>query len=574
MFSTMVISVLRKTGLLLLLASIQMQVRAQTVQAFNYKVEKHGIFREAAVASAHPLASKVGRMILAKGGNAVDAAIAMQWALAVVYPQAGNIGGGGFMVAHLNDGRNLAIDYREMAPAAAYRDMYLDEDGSVNSRKSIDGHLAVGVPGTVAGLFASHRYAKLPMATLIAPAIELAKLGFAVTAAEARGLNALQSRFKQFNTSGNAFIRDVPWQEGDTLVQTDLANTLMRISVAGEKGFYEGETAQLIVAEMQRGHGIITLDDLKNYKAKYRDAIIFPYKGYKVITMPLPSSGGIILQQMMGMVEPYSIGKFKHNSAEAVQLMTEIERRAYADRAAFLGDEDFVNVPVAAITNPGYLTRRMQGYQPGIAGNSEQIQAGQIPDPSEQTTHLNVLDAAGNAVSVTTTLNGSYGSKVVVSRAGFFLNNEMDDFSAKPGVANMYGLVGNEANAIAPGKRMLSSMTPTIVLKENQPYIVTGTPGGSTIITSVFQTLLNVIDFKLDAMETVNAPKFHHQWLPDVIDVEADFPEPVIEALEKMGYKVHKRGAIGRTELIIKHGGNGQIEAVGDKRGDDSVAGI
>lgn len=539
---------------------------------YRYTVEKKITVAHGAVVSAHPLASQAGVAILQQGGNAVDAAIATQLALAVVYPGAGNLGGGGFLLGHLSNGRNIAIDYREMAPSAAHRDMYIDATGKANTTLSQDGHLAAGVPGTVAGLFASLRYARLPIGKLIDPAIALAEKGFAITEAEARNLNSHAAAFRKLNTRPTALVRDRPWQAGDTLLQPELAKTLQRIKAKGQAGFYEGETARLIAEEMQRGKGIMKAADLKAYRAKERTPIVFNYKDYTVITMPLPSSGGIALQQMMGMVEKYPLAQWGFHSPAAIQLMVEVERRAYADRAQYLGDADFVKVPVKQLTAKNYLQQRMQNYDPHRAGSSTAVKAGALPPESEETTHLSVMDSEGNAVAVTTTLNGSYGSKVVVGGAGFLLNNEMDDFSVKPGVPNMYGLVGTEANAIAPGKRMLSSMTPTIVLNGNKPYLVTGTPGGATIITSVFQTLMNILEFKLPVQEAVNAPKFHHQWLPDQIDVERSFPADVISKLETMGYKVVPRGTIGRTE-VIQVAARDSLEAVGDIRGDDSAAG-
>lgn len=539
---------------------------------YRYTVEKKITVAHGAVVSAHPLASQAGVAILQQGGNAVDAAIATQLALAVVYPGAGNLGGGGFLLGHLSNGRNIAIDYRETAPSAAHRDMYIDATGNANTTLSQDGHLAAGVPGTVAGLFASLRYARLPIGKLIDPAIALAEKGFAITEAEARNLNSHAAAFRKLNTRPTALVRDRPWQAGDTLLQPELAKTLQRIKAKGQAGFYEGETARLIAEEMQRGKGIMKAADLKAYRAKERTPIVFNYKDYTVITMPLPSSGGIALQQMMGMVEKYPLAQWGFHSPAAIQLMVEVERRAYADRAQYLGDADFVKVPVKQLTAKNYLQQRMQNYDPHRAGSSTAVKAGALPPESEETTHLSVMDSEGNAVAVTTTLNGSYGSKVVVGGAGFLLNNEMDDFSVKPGVPNMYGLVGTEANAIAPGKRMLSSMTPTIVLNGNKPYLVTGTPGGATIITSVFQTLMNILEFKLPVQEAVNAPKFHHQWLPDQIDVERSFPADVISKLETMGYKVVPRGTIGRTE-VIQVAARDSLEAVGDIRGDDSAAG-
>lgn len=548
---------------------------ASPVFAQNYTVQKKTVCSKGAVVSAHPLASQVGLSILKKGGNAIDAAIATQLALAVVYPGAGNIGGGGFMVAHLKNGNNITLDYREKAPAKASRDMYLDEKGEPQMNLSQDGHLAAGVPGTVAGLFASMKYASLPFKTLIQPAIDLAEKGFPVTERQAASFNSTRKEFVALNSSPVAFVKDIEWKAGDMLVQQELASTLKRIRDLGQKGFYEGETARLIVAEMLKGKGIISLEDLKNYQAKERTALDFDYKGYQVITMPLPSSGGIILEQMMKMVQDRNIASMKFQTAESVQLMIEAERRAFADRAEFLGDPDFVKVPVKTLVSSEYLAERMKDYEPGKAGSSKIIQAGLIKE-SEQTTHLSVLDAYGNAVSVTTTLNDTYGCKTVVSGAGFLLNNEMDDFSVKPGVPNMYGAIGNEKNAIAPGKRMLSSMTPTIVLKNGKPYLVVGTPGGTTIPTSVFQALVNVLEFNMDADDAINKPKFHHQWLPDIISVEKDFPQQIRKQLDSMGYSISERGAWSRTEIIqVKdpRAAKRTIIAVGDKRGDDDARG-
>jgi len=484
------------TGAFIIVSAITVFSQSQKPDAFSYSVEKKVTCTKGAVVSAHPLASMVGLHILQEGGNAVDAAIATQLALAVVYPGAGNIGGGGFMIAHLKDGKNISLDYREMAPSNASRDMYLDENGKPQMHLSQDGHLAAGVPGTVAGLFASMKYATLPFAKLIQPAIDLAEKGFAITASQASSFNYTKKDFILLNTSPVAFVKETEWKAGDILVQKDLANTLIRIRDYGQKGFYEGETARLIVAEMQKGKGIITLDDLKKYKAKERAVLDFNYKGYQIISMPLPSSGGIIVQQMMKMIEDRNIALMKFQTAASVQLMTEVERRAYSDRAEFLGDPDFVKVPVKTLVSTAYLKERMKDFEPGKAGNSKITTAGVINE-SEETTHLSVLDAYGNAVAVTTTLNGGYGSRTVVSGAGFLLNNEMDDFSVKPGVPNMYGALGNDKNAIAPGKRMLSSMTPTIVLKDGSPYLVIGTPGGTTIPTSVFQTLVNFLKFEM-----------------------------------------------------------------------------
>jgi gamma-glutamyltranspeptidase/glutathione hydrolase len=539
--------------------------------AWHYTSIKKTTSRNGAVVSAHPLASAAGIQMLKRGGNAFDAAIATQLALAVVYPNAGNLGGGGFLVARTRNGQNIALDYREMAPDKARRDMYLDAQGNAQTNLSQRGHLASGVPGTVAGLFATLKYAKLSISELIAPAIELAEKGFVLTIAEANGLNSHQDDFITHSTHIPAFIKAGGWKNGDTLLQPDLANTLKRIRDNGAAGFYEGETAKLIAEEMQRGKGIISLDDLKNYAVREREIMSFNYKGYNILTMPPPSSGGVLLPQLMKMVQNYPLAKWGLHSPEAVQLMIEAERRAYADRAEYLGDPDFFKVPVKTLTSAAYCTKRMSDYKPGVAGISKNVKAGIVAE-SEETTHLSVIDKEGNAVAVTTTLNGGYGSYTVVKGAGFLLNNEMDDFSIKPGVPNMYGAIGGEANAIQPGKRMLSSMTPTIVLKDNKPYLVTGTPGGTTIITSVFQTLINVLEFGLSAEDAVWKPKFHHQWLPDEVFVERDFPQATRAALQQMGYKITQRGAIGRTELI-KVWPNGNIEAIADKRGDDAAEG-
>jgi gamma-glutamyltranspeptidase/glutathione hydrolase len=557
--------------LLVVVGALTVACRAQKPGSYQYKIVKKIAVKNGAVVSAHPLASAAGAAILAKGGNAVDAAVATQYALAVVYPNAGNLGGGGFMVLHNSKGQQATYDYREMAPQRAGRDMYLDAAGNADSKLSQDGHLAAGVPGTVAGLFLSHKeHGSLPMGVLIAPAIELAAKGFVITAGEASGLNRYREDFLRYNTTSTAFVKQQPWKEGDTLVQPDLARTLVLIRDKGAAGFYEGETAAKIVAEMKRGKGIMSAEDLKRYKVVKRAPVVFDYKGYRIVTMPLPSSGGIMLQQMLGMLERYPLAKYGYGSPEALQLMTEVERRAYADRTTFMGDPDFVKVPVGGLVNKNYLMQRMADYQPGKATPSEAVGSGH-PQEHEETTHLSVYDKQGNAVSVTTTLNGSYGSRVVVGGAGFILNNEMDDFSAKPGAPNKYGLLGTEANAIAPGKRMLSSMTPTIVLQNNKPYLVAGTPGGSTIITSVLQTLVNVLDFNLSITEAVNNPKFHHQWQPDSIYVEKGFPAATLQKLEAMGYHLSERSQIGRTEVIRIKGG--VIEAVADGRGDDSAAG-
>jgi gamma-glutamyltranspeptidase/glutathione hydrolase len=550
------------------------EAKGQTISGltpFQYGSVKQMHASKAAVVSAHPLASQAGALMLQKGGNAFDAAIATQWALAVVLPAAGNIGGGGFLVAAMANGNKYALDYREKAPGNATENMYIDKDGKANTEKSQNGHLASGIPGTVAGLFETHRYATLPMATLIVPAIQLAQEGFAITSDEANGLNRNKKAFITYNTKLPVFVKETLWKQGDTLVQKDLAKTLRNIQSLGAKGFYEGETAALLVAEMTRGGGIITLEDLKNYKAVWRKPVVFDYKGHEIISMPPPSSGGILLHQMLAMLSRFPLDKMGFHSPESVQLITEVERLAYADRAEFLGDPDFYKVPAETIISEKYITQRLSNYKKDTAGVSKNVDHGILPE-SEETTHLSVMDSYGNAVSVTTTLNGGYGSKTVVDGAGFLLNNEMDDFSVQPGVANMYGAIGGKANAIAPHKRMLSSMTPTIVMKSNKPFLIVGSPGGTTIITSVLQSIINIIDFKLSAYEAVNEPKFHHQWLPDELYLEKNFPVVTMEKLKKMGYIIKERGSIGRTDMILVNE-DGTLDAVGDNRGDDSAAG-
>lgn len=524
------------------------------------------------VVSAHPLASEAGAKILRMGGNAYDAVIATQLALAVVYPQAGNLGGGGFLVGVRNNGEKFTLDFRETAPEKASRDMYLDKNGKANTDLSQNGRLAVGVPGSVAGFFATLKYAKLPMDKLIQPAIELAEQGFALTAKEAGLLNTQGKYFEQHNKTQTVFQKSTAWKQGDVLIQKDLAETLKRIQKDGLKGFYEGNTAELLVQEMKRGSGILSLNDLKNYKVAERKPLTFNYKNTEIVSMPLPSSGGILLAQMLTMSGFENLENYKQNSTEAVQIMVEAERRAFADRAEFMGDPAFITDKTDMLISDKYLKNRWKNFNKNKATPSSEV--GKIiaqPAESTETTHISIVDKEGNAVAVTTTLNGLYGSKVVVSGAGFFLNNEMDDFSVKPGVPNMFGAVGGEANAIEPGKRMLSSMTPTIVLKNGKPYIIVGTPGGTTIPTSVYQSIVNTVDFKLSPNMTVNSPKFHHQWLPETVMVEENFPENTISDLQKMNYKIERESQIGRTEMIIIDE-NGNAIAVADGRGDDSVA--
>lgn len=529
----------------------------------------------AMVVSAHPLASRVGVDIMKKGGNAIDAAIATQFALAVVYPGAGNIGGGGFMLARLKDDSIDALDYREKAPAKASENMYLGETGEAIPELSQSGHLASGVPGTVAGLEEAHRkYSKLPWADLVQPAIDLALKGFALTEKEAEGMKYIQEDLKKYNSVLPAHLINDNWKEGDTIRHTDLGHTLERIRDNGRAGFYEGQTAKDIVDEMSRGKGLITYEDLKNYNAAWRAPITTQYKGYKIISMPPPSSGGVALFQLLKSVENQPIKEWGWNSVKTVHLMTEAERRAYADRAIYLGDPDFVKVPVAELTSEQYVAARMSNFQPDRATPSSAIKEGDLTVvESEETTHLSVVDKEGNAVSVTTTLNGGFGSMVVVAGSGFFLNNEMDDFSVKPGAPNMYGAVGGEANKIEPGKRMLSSMTPTIVEKDGELFMVVGTPGGTTIITSVFQTILNVIDHNMTMQEAVEAKRIHSQWAPDLVFNEIGaLRESDSLALVKLGHTFKARNAIGRVDAILVRADK-KLEGGADPRGDDKAEG-
>ena len=539
--------------------------KAQTVE--NY-------YKNGMVVCAYPDAAKVGVDILKKGGNAVDAAVAVQFALAVTYPDAGNIGGGGFMVFRSSKGQANTLDFREKAPALATTDMYLDAAGNVIPGLSLSSHKASGVPGSVDGMVEAHRkYGKLKWAELVQPAINLAKNGFHITARTAADLNRQQAGFKRMNPGKTYMLKDEPWKENDLLIQTDLAKTLELIRDKGRAGFYAGKVADEIAAEMQSGGGLISKADLANYHAVWRKAIKGKYKGYTVITMPPPSSGGIALLQLLRSVEKYPLHKWGHNRDSTVQLMVEAERRVYADRSKYLGDPDFFKVPVDSLLRPKYISARMSNFNWNAATPSSTIQPGTfIGYESDQTTHFSIADKYGNAVSITTTLNGSFGSKIFVKGAGFLLNNEMDDFSSKPGTPNMYGLLGGKANSIQPNKRMLSSMTPTIIEKGGKLFMVVGTPGGSTIITSVFQTILNVIEFDMNMQEAVAAKRFHHQWMPDRVSAERDAMDAAtIGKLQKKGYDITEQGGIGRVDAILKTAKG--YEGGADPRADDTRLG-
>lgn len=532
-------------------------------------------YKNGVIVSAHPLASQVGLDILKKGGNAVDAAVAVEFALAVVYPNAGNIGGGGFIIYRSADGGIDALDYRESAPGSARENMYWSGDGQAITDLSIHGALAAGIPGTVAGMEAAHsKYGSLPWAELVQPAIDLATNGFELTQQQASELTSYHDDFAKFSTQRSALFAKKNWKEKDLLIQSDLAQTFERIAQQGSRGFYEGQTADLIVAEMKRGNGLISHQDLKDYKAIWRTPVVGEYKDLKIISMPAPSSGGAALVALFQSIENYPLQKWGFQSEKTVTVMTEAERRVYADRSEHMGDPAFHKVPMAMLTDKAYNQQRMHSVSFDRATLSQDIAAGDIAiKESEETTHYCIVDQWGNAISATTTLNGSYGSSVIIGGAGFILNNEMDDFSVKPGVPNMYGLTGGQANAIAPHKRMLSSMSPTILEKNGQLYMVVGTPGGSTIITSVFQTILNVREFGMNMQQAVAAPRFHHQWFPEHIDYEQQAIAPQVrQALEQKGYTFKLRKPMGRVEGILVNK-NGSYQAGADPRGDDTAKG-
>ncbi len=534
------------------------------------------IAKKAMVVSAREEASKIGVDILKKGGNAFDAMMAIEMALAVTYPYAGNLGGGGFLVYRLADGQIGALDYREKAPLAATKDMYLDAEGNIIKNKSTVGAMAIGVPGTVAGIFkAQQRFGKLNIKDILQPVIDLAKNGYTITQKQYGRFAAYDSIFRAVNQKPILYHKDL--KPGDTIKNIALAKTLEQIAVHGQEAFYKGEIATQLVNFLQSRGSIITLEDLERYESKWRTPVVFTYKDLKVISMSPPSSGGICLNQIMKMIEPFNLKDYGHNTLKTIQVMVEAEKRAYADRSYYLGDPDFVDIPVKTLTSDVYLEERMKDFSFDHATPVETISHGAIVGyESNETTHYSIVDQYGNAIAVTTTLNGGYGSKVYADDLGFFLNNEMDDFSSKPGVPNYYGLIGAEANSIAPEKRMLSSMTPTIIEKEGELLMSVGTPGGSTIITSVLQTILNVEVFGLTMQEAVNAPRFHNQWLPDEIRMEPDVFDPkLIKQLKAKGYHINEERSpiIGIVDgiLVLE---DGTLEGGADKRGDDTAVGF
>jgi gamma-glutamyltranspeptidase / glutathione hydrolase len=517
----------------------------------------HPVFAEnGMVATQEETATRIGVEVLKNGGNAVDAAVTVAFALAVTLPRAGNIGGGGFMVLHeANGGESVAIDYREKSGAQAFRDMYLDEEGEADPQKSRYSGLAVGVPGTVAGMaLALERYGTISLAEALAPAIELAERGVTVSEDMSDGLKALSDRITKWPSSAKIFYKEggAPYEPGETLVQRDLAQSLRLIAEQGPRAFYDGPIAGMIVAEVGRAGGHLTVDDFRSYEAVIREPVRGTYRGYEIVSMPPPSSGGIHVVQILNTLEDMPIGEMGHNGAGTIHMMAEAMKYAYADRSEYLGDPDFVDVPAEALSSKEYAKHLLGLIDPDRAKPAAEIRPGDLaPYESGETTHFSVVDKDGNAVANTYTINFSYGTGLVAEGTGILLNNELDDFSAKPGVPNAYGLIGGEANAVEPDKRPLSSMTPTLMLRDGEPFLVTGSPGGSRIITTTLQVIMNVIDHGMNVAEATFAPRIHHQWLPDELRIEEGLSPDTIRLLEAKGHTVVVDDAMGSTQSIM-----------------------
>lgn len=536
-------------------------------------------YPEAVISSADAYATEAGIETLRKGGNAVDAAIAVQFALSVTLPRAGNIGGGGFMMLRLANGDIKALDFREKAPARSTRDMFLDDEGNYISELSRTGGLASGVPGTVDGMISAlERHGTLPLEVIMEPAIHLANNGFRLTHSHAESLNSHRERLSQFEASRNNFLRSdgTLWKEGQLLIQSELGKTLERIARRGRDGFYSGITARLIVQEQQRQGGIMTLRDLRNYASVWRDPIHTEFRGHEFFMMPPPSSGGVVMNQVLSMMNEISPDSIAFYSSDYIHLLSEAFRRSFADRNYYLGDPDFATMPMDTLLSNNYLTRRISDFDPNSATSSNNIDRGQITgfQESDETTHFSVVDGYGNAVAITTTLNGSYGSHVTVEGAGFLLNNEMDDFSAKPGEPNMFGLIGAEANSVEPNKRMLSSMSPTIITQNGDLKMVAGGSGGPRIITATLQNILNVLLYNMNATQAISAPRFHHQWLPDRIDVERfTLQNDTRLNLVNKGHQIREYTSLARTHIIVIDDEKNRTGAA-DPRGHGSVQGF
>jgi gamma-glutamyltranspeptidase/glutathione hydrolase len=556
-----------------LIALAPVAAPAQEAAIYSSMDAVHPVWAKSAMVSVQEaVAAQVGLQVLKDGGNAVDAGVAVALALAVTLPRAGNLGGGGFMMVHdAKSGETKAIDYREMAPASATRDMYLDAEGNADSKLSRFHGLAVGVPGTVAGMqLALETFGSMTLAEAAAPAIKLAEDGITVTADLADSLKGLEKRLKTWPASAAIFYKEDSrfYEPGDVIKQPDLAATLKTIAAEGPDGFYKGEVAEKIAASVQEAGGSMTVEDLANYKAVIREPVSGTYRGHEIVSMPPPSSGGTHIIQILNVMEGYPVGYLGHNSSDTIHLMAEAMKRAYADRSEYLGDPDFADVPVKALTSKDYAAKIRDGISLNRATPSETILPGKLaPYESDQTTHFSIVDKDGNAVSNTYTLNFSYGSGMTAAGTGVLLNNEMDDFSAKPGVPNAYGLIGGDANAVEPGKRPLSSMSPTIVLKDGKPFLVTGSPGGSRIITTTLQVISNMIDHSMNVAEATNAARIHHQWLPDEIRVEdGGLSRDTVTALEAKGHKIAVKSVMGSTQSIHVDAGKDLLLGASDPR--------